>query len=235
MPPGYRGTGFRVGYDGATERSISMAETKLLPAVARDASLVMTADEFITSERDEGGLTEWIDGRVIVHDMPKEAHQRIAGLVFFLLSAFVGRRHLGRVIIAPYKMLATPNGPVREPDVLYLAIEHLDRLTENVLMGPADLVVEVVSDDSTARDRADKFDEYQDGGVREYWVIDSRPGHERADFWLLDATGRYRSALPDADRTYRSSVLPGCWLSVDWLWQVDADLWAMAQEMLTTD
>lgn len=212
-----------------------MAETKLLPAVGRDASLVMTAEEFITSEFDGGGLTEWIDGRVIVHDMPKEAHQRIAGLVFFLLSALVGRRHLGRVIIAPYKMRVTPNGPVREPDVLYLATEHLGRLTENVLMGPADLLVEVVSDDSTARDRADKFDEYQDGGVREYWVIDSRPGHERADFWLLDATGRYRSVLPDADLTYRSSVLPGCWLHVNWLWQVDADVWAMAQEMLGAD
>lgn len=212
-----------------------MAETELLPAVARDTSLVMTTEEFITSERDEGGLTEWIDGRVIVHDMPTEAHQRMAGLVFFLLSAFVGRRHLGRVIIAPYKMRATPDGPVREPDVLYLATEHLDRLTENVLMGPADLVVEVVSDDSTARDRADKFDECQDGGVREYWVIDSRPGKERADFEVLDATGHYRSALPESDRTYHSSVLPGFRLPVDWLWQVDADLWAMAQELLTAD
>jgi len=212
-----------------------MAETDLLPAVARDASLVMTAEEFIMSERDEGGLTEWIDGRVIVHDMPKEVHQRIAGLIYFLLSAYVGRRHLGRVIIAPYKMRATRNGPVREPDVLYLATEHVDRLTENVLIGPADLVVEVVSDDSTARDRADKFDEYQDGGVREYWVIDSRPGKERADFWVLDATGRYRSALPDADRAYRSSALPGFRLPVDWLWQVDADLWTLAQELLSAD
>lgn len=212
-----------------------MSESALLPAVARDAPLVMTADEFIAWDVDEGGLMEWIDGRVIVHDMPKEVHQHISGILFFLLLSFIGRRHVGRVIIAPYKMRAAPNGPVREPDVLYVATEHLDRFTEHVLVGPADLVVAVVSPDSTARDRADKFDEYQDGGVREYWVIDSRSGHERADFWVLDSNGRYRSVPPDADQTYRSSVLPGFRLPLDWLWQVDADVWALAEELFTTD
>jgi Uma2 family endonuclease len=58
-------------------------------------------------------------------------------------------------------MRATPDGPARQPDLLFVAREHLDRLTETRLSGPADFVVEVVSDDSVARDRADKFYEYQ--------------------------------------------------------------------------
>ena len=49
-----------------------------------------------------------------------------------------------------------------------MAREHLERLTEARLSGPADLVVEVVSDDSVARDRADKFYEYQAAGITEY-------------------------------------------------------------------
>ena len=176
-----------------------------------------------------------MDGRIIVHFTPKEVHQRIVGLLYFLLLAFVGRRHLGRVIIAPYKMRPTPTGPIREPDVLFLAVDHLDRLTENVLHGPADLVVEVVSDDSPARDRADKFDEYQDGGVPEYLIIDSRTGHERADFWVLDASGRYRAVPADEAGIFRSSVLPSLQLSVEWLWQPDPDVWDMLGKLFATE
>lgn len=40
----------------------------------------MTAEQFIVWPQPEGGLTEWLDGWVIVHGMPKEVHQRIAGL-----------------------------------------------------------------------------------------------------------------------------------------------------------
>lgn len=199
------------------------------------AALSITGDAFIGADQDEGGLAEWINGRVIVHDVPKEAHQRIAGLLFFLLLAFVSRRRLGRVIIAPYKMRPTTASPVREPDVLYIAADHLGRLTESLLDGPADMAIEVVSDDSAARDRSDKFDEYQDGGVLEYWVIDSRQGRERADFWVLAADGRYRPIPVADDGTYRSTVLPGFQLRLDWLWQEDPDVWAMLGEVLASN
>lgn len=195
----------------------------------------MTAEEFIAWDRDEGGLVEWQCGKVIVHGVATEVHQRIVTLLCSLLLTFVARRRLGRVVVAPYKMRSTPTSPIREPDVLFIAAAHVDRLTPNVLAGPADLVVEIVSEDSPARDRSDKFDEYQDGGVVEYWVIDSRAGHERADFWVLDANGRYRAVPPGDDGVYRSSVLPGFWIDVDWLWQTDPDVWAMLSQLFSAE
>lgn len=96
-------------------------------------------------------------------------------------------------------------------------------------------MIEVVSDDSTARDRADQFDEYQDGGVSEYWVIDSRTGHERADFWTLDADGKYRAALPSDAGTYHSRVLPGFRLQVEWLWQPDPDVWDLLGRLFAAE
>jgi Uma2 family endonuclease len=39
-----------------------------------------------------------------------------------------------------------PSG--REPDLLYIATEHLSRLEDTYLDGPADVVVEVVSTES---------------------------------------------------------------------------------------
>jgi hypothetical protein len=89
----------------------------------------------------------------------------------------------------------------------------------------------VISDDSVARDRADKFYEYQAAGVREYWILDSRPGRERADFYVLDEKGRYRPVPPDPDNRYYSTVLPGFWLHVDWVTATEppAVLTALAQ------
>jgi Uma2 family endonuclease len=114
-------------------------------------------------------------------------------------------------------MRAIPDGPAREPDLLFIAQEHLDRCTETRVSGPADLIVEVVSDDSVSRDRSDKFYEYQAAGVREYWIIDPRPGYERADFYVLDTRGRYQPVPIAPDGRYHSTVLAGFWFEVEWV------------------
>ena len=104
----------------------------------------------------------------------------------------------------------------REPDILFVANAHLARLEEQRLSGPADLAVEVVSEESLSRDRAEKFYEYQEGGIPEYWVIDPRPGKSRADFWILDASGRYQPVLPGPEGIYRSTVVTGFWFDLNW-------------------
>jgi Uma2 family endonuclease len=160
---------------------------------------------------------EWVNGEVIVQMPPKPRHQQVVAFLLQLLGLFIELFQLGRLLPAPLEMRATPDGPAREPDLLFVAREHLDRLTEARLSGPADLVVEVVSDDSVSRDRADKFYEYQAAGVREYWIIDPRPGYERVDFYVLDAKGRYQPVLVDLDGRYRSMVVTGFWFQADWV------------------
>jgi Uma2 family endonuclease len=147
------------------------------------------------------------------------------------MGLFIQLFQLGELLPAPFEMRATPDGAAREPDLIFVAREHLDRLSPERLSGPADLVVEVISDDSVARDRADKFYEYQAAGVREYWILDSRPGRERADFYVLDEKGRYRPVPPASDSRYDSTVLPGFWLQVDWITAIEppAVLPALAQ------
>ncbi len=71
----------------------------------------------------------------------------------------------------------------REPDVLFIANDHLDRLKPPYLDGPADLVIEIISPESVKRYRGRKFFEYQAGGVAEYWLID--PAVQVAEFYQL--------------------------------------------------
>lgn len=105
----------------------------------------------------------------------------------------------------------------REPDVLVVLREHLARVQRTFLNGPADLVVEIVSDESVGRDRGTKFEEYREAGIPEYWLLD--PRIEQADFYWLDDRGRYQPAPLDDAGVYRSRVLDGLWLRVEWLWQ----------------
>jgi Uma2 family endonuclease len=192
--------------------------------------LRMSYEEFL-AWADEDVHAEWVDGEVIVQMPPKRPHQRVVAFLLQVIGLFTQLFQLGEVLPAPFEMRATPDGPAREPDLIFVAREHLDRLSQERLSGPADLVVEVISDDSVARDRADKFYEYQEAGVREYWILDSRPGRERTDFYVLDDKGRYRPVPPESDGRYHATVLPGFWLSVDWVTSVEppAVLTALAQ------
>jgi Uma2 family endonuclease len=114
-------------------------------------------------------------------------------------------------------MKTGPDLPGRAPDLMFVARERQALLGQNRLNGPADLVVEVISPDSVTRDRVTKFAEYEQGGVREYWLPD--PNVRQADFFRLDAEGRYQPISVDEDGVFRSNVLAGLWLRVDWLWE----------------
>jgi Uma2 family endonuclease len=142
-------------------------------------------------------------------------HQYLAIFLATTLSTYVTLHDLGTVLTGPFQMKLARSG--REPDVLFVAKEHLARLQPTLLQGPADLVVEIVSDESVARDRGTKFEEYREAGIPEYWLLD--PRIEQAEFYHLDERGRYQRAPVEAAGVYRSRVIPGLWLRVDWLWQ----------------
>lgn len=177
----------------------------------------MSYEEWLAWEH-EGGLTEWVNGEITILAPPSILHQRIVSFLSTLLNLFVQLHHLGEVLTAPVGMRTLPGGNGREPDVLFLADENIGRLTERELYGPADLVIEVISEDSVLRDRDDKFYEYQEGGVREYWIIDPRPGKQRVDLYVLGTDGRYQPVLATTDNVYHSAVLANFWLKETWLW-----------------
>jgi len=176
----------------------------------------MTYEEFL-QWADEGTMAEWVDGEVIVMTPASMRHQDLAVFVVALLRLFVEQRQAGKVLCAPFQMKTGEDLAGREPDAVFVSREHLDRLGDTYLNGPADLAVEIISQESRSRDRRDKFREYEQGGVREYWLID--PIREQAEFYCLDENGTYRLAAIDEEGIFRSVVLAGLWLKVHWLWQ----------------
>jgi Uma2 family endonuclease len=177
----------------------------------------LTYEEFL-DWCDEDTWAEWVDGEVQMVSPASETHADLVAFLIAVLRFWTDARDLGVVLAPPFQMrLPDPIRRGREPDVLVVRQENRGRLRGTYLDGPADLVVEVISPESIARDRGDKYLEYERGKVPEYWLLD--PDRTQAEFYQLGADGRYRLALGGSGGTYSSAVLDGFTLSVNWLWQ----------------
>ncbi len=186
----------------------------LLKALHEPPRRRMTYEEFL-EWADEDTLAEWVDGKVVMYSPASDRHQDLTRFLTVVLSTYTEILDLGVIRPAPFQMKLAHSG--REPDLLFVAKENLSRLKETYLDGPADLVVEVVSPESVGRDRGEKFYEYQEAGIPEYWLID--PDREWAEFYRLGEDGLYRVVFAGREGIFRSEVLPGFWLRVEWLWQ----------------
>lgn len=173
----------------------------------------MTYEEFL-QWADEDTLAEWVNMEVIMASPASYKHQDIARFLTSVMSMYVEKHHLGVVCPAPFQMKLESSG--REPDLIFLATEHVDRLKPTYLDGPADVVVEIISLDSIERDRGTKFVEYETGGVPEYWLID--PLRQWLECYQLGKEGRYTVAFAGREQVYHSMAISGFWLRVEWLW-----------------
>jgi Uma2 family endonuclease len=192
-----------------------------VPAVQVGESI--SFEDFIATV-DEDARVEWVDGQVVPMSPVSERHDEISGFIYAILRGFLRRRKLGgRVVHGDFQMKLGAANSSRVPDVAYVAPEHLERLENTFVDGPADLAVEVVSPDSRTRDRVEKFREYAASGVREYWLID--PMLRTAEAYRLGADGRYVPVDLGAPPRLTSQALPGFWIDVAWLWEDVTDEW----------
>ncbi len=175
----------------------------------------LSYDEFL--EQCDGQHVEWVNREVVPMSPVSNLHQKLGVHLLSLLQFYATERKLGEVRYEPFQMKTGPHLPGRSPDIFFVANANLGRLKKTFLDGPADLVVEIISPESRARDRGDKFYEYEQGGVPEYWLLD--PVREQAEFYQLGADGIYRPVALDAQGRYHSAALPGLWLQADWLWE----------------
>ena len=166
---------------------------------------------------DEDTRAEWVDGGVVIMSPASGPHQAVLHFLIKVLGLWIEAKDLGRLLSDFLMRLPEPVGSSRAPDLIFVARAHLDRLHRTYLEGPADLAVELISPDSVGRDRGDKFVEYEQAGVPEYWLID--PDRQQAEFYELGPDGRYRLAVGGRSGRYRSGVLDGLVLDVEWLWQ----------------
>ena len=157
---------------------------------------------------------ELIDGE-LVYAMPvNERHNAVQLFIQTVLSLYVVKQGLGRVFADQFEMRLGVQRFV--PDASFVLTEHLDRVLPTRIKGPADLVVEVLSPDSVARDRGVKLRDYAAAGVQEYWLLD--PEAERIEVYGRQPDGAFVLLSPDRNGAMASQVVPGLRLRPEWLW-----------------
>jgi Uma2 family endonuclease len=122
---------------------------------------------------DIGRQVEFSKGYLEFQAMPNEKHQAVVIFFVMALKAFASRAG-GRVTMAPFPMRLWED-KYREPDVLFMKEEHLNRSKGKFWEG-ADLVLEVVRDSSREHDLETKRTEYAGAGIPEYWIVDPERG-----------------------------------------------------------
>lgn len=130
---------------------------------------------------------------------PTDAHQVVAGGLYADIRAHL-RGQPCQVRIAPYDVrlvkLGTPPHPadaavrtVVQPYVCVICDPA--KIEKRGCLGSPDLIIEVTSPGTAARDWKDKFDLYEENGVTEYWIAD--PLAPSISVFVLDAaTAHYR-------------------------------------------
>jgi Uma2 family endonuclease len=154
---------------------------------------------------------ELVYGFVREPPAPTYGHQAVVTNLGALLHRHVRRRRLGRVVVAPVDVvLDQKRALVLQPDLVYVSTERARIVTDRVFGAP-DLVVEVLSMGTAARDRTQKLEWYRHYGVRECWLVD--PFDCSVEVRVLSAPGAEARRFEDGERV-RSVVLPRLRLAV---------------------
>ncbi len=130
---------------------------------------------------------EVINGRLYEMPAPGFEHQKVSGLIEFLLRGFVYKNDLGEIVDAPFDVILSETVVV-QPDIVFISSDNMKSIKNDRLFGPPDLAVEVVSPGSYRRGRYEKFVLYERYGVKEYWIV--LPGEKVIEVWCLK-DGRY--------------------------------------------
>lgn len=179
--------------------------------VASDVSLEDYLDHF--AERH----CEYVDGEVIAVMPIQLRHEQLRDYLRLLFQYYLSMTSSGMVLGEPF-IMRTPKFPTRrrEPDLMIVLNDRLPLLKETEMAGAANIVIEIVSPGSVAIDYGEKFEEYEAGGVGEYWIIDYLRRTTR--FYTRTSADLFGDQLPDAEGWYRTGLLPQFGLHVPTLW-----------------
>lgn len=178
-----------------------------MPTTERDTRL--TYDDFVRFP-DDGLRHELINGVHYVTPSPVTRHQQLSGRLHLAIGSYLeAHPEAGHLFYAPFDVIFS-RWDVVEPDLIFVAADQLEILTDANVHGAPALVIEILSPGTRKRDLGIKRELFDRGGVREYWVVD--PKLEDVAVYRRHADGRLvpAGALTAADGSMLTTpLLPG--------------------------
>lgn len=120
---------------------------------------------------DDGNRYEVIAGELYVTPAPTLTHQKTILNLSLVLGEFIRAHGLGELYPGPADIIFG-EGDYLAPDLFFVRADRKQILKDRGAEGAPDLVVEVLSPKTAARDRKLKRERYAQFGVAEYWIVD---------------------------------------------------------------
>jgi Uma2 family endonuclease len=161
---------------------------------------------------DDGYRYEVLDGVLYMSRPPRSRHQLASANLYLALSNYARARHLGRLYYAPIGV-RLPNQPVPvQPDIQFISTGRIGIVSEDYVEGAPDLVIEILSPSHWLYNRREKFEAYEQAGVREYWLVDYRA--KTIEVFVLTEGAFVLLGKWGEQETVRSEVLKGFEIAV---------------------
>jgi len=156
---------------------------------------------------------------------PTRRHQDLSGEFFKQIAVFLDDKPC-KVYSAPFDVRLLPEASPEElraadddhittvvqPDISVIC-DH-EKLDERGCLGAPDIIIEILSPSTAAKDQIQKVALYEQCGVKEYWIV--HPTDKTVTVRLLDEQGRYGiPAIYEGKGTLAMQMLAGLDIDVD--------------------
>ena len=158
---------------------------------------------------------ELLRGRIIMNPPAGWPHGSVETNISTPLTNFVRPRGLG-IVLGSSAGYDLPSGDTVEPDISFIATDRFAKGPEpqegKFIRIVPNLAIEILSPATAQRDRTEKKAIYEENGVEEYWIVDTK----RREITVYNLSGKRfgRGKVYSAKDTLRSRVLSGFTLSV---------------------
>lgn len=156
---------------------------------------------------------ELLRGKIRQMATPNRAHQGISGNLQRYFANALWKSPC-KVYAAPFDVRLTRFSKAKNKEVATVVQPDLcvicdsDKLDARDCIGAPDLVVEILSPGNSRTGMKDKFDLYEEAGVREYWLV--HPGECSVQIFQLNEEGRYIGLRPYVEGdTVTTPIVPG--------------------------
>ena len=157
------------------------------------------------------GILEIIKGKIFkMSAAPSTNHQRICGNLFWLIRTYLKDQKC-QIFTAPFDVVLPTNKEdgdsasiVVQPDLCIIC--DPSKLKDAGCFGPPDLIIEILSKSTTHKDLNNKYNIYEEAGVREYWIV--MPLEQLVEVFIL-VDGKYqRVHTYYEEETMASTIMP---------------------------
>ena len=153
---------------------------------------------------------ELLKGKIFQMGAPSLTHQTVSMNFSHLLSNYFYKTPC-KLFAAPFDVRLAKKGEkdnevytVVQPDLCVVC--DADKLDERGCWGAPDLIIEILSPGNSKKEMLNKYELYEEAGVREYWVV--RPDYKEITQFVLE-NNKYRTLPPIVEGTIiHSAIFP---------------------------